>query len=91
MCYALFNLKNERFDNMDNQPNKFGRPGATESDPVNQTDIFADARSISDVKNKGKNKDDATNKEKGEKETPLPEDFEPFNLDAVADKKDDDK
>ncbi|GAA0365206.1 hypothetical protein GCM10008932_16780 [Alkalibacterium iburiense] len=85
---------------MDKQPNTFGQPGAMNNDPTNQADLFADGRSISDAKNKGKKKDDAAyaddksneleQKAREEQDdNPLAEDFEPFNLDAIDEKNND--
>lgn len=85
---------------MENKPPTSGVPGAANNDPTDTAGKFADGRGISDmVKNKGKKKDDATyadektetheaqEKSEEEKEAETkPEDFEPFNLDAIDDK-----
>ncbi|MEC6746951.1 hypothetical protein VXN63_00240 [Marinilactibacillus sp. XAAS-LB27] len=75
---------------MDNQPGNTGQPGALNSDPVNQSERFADGRSISDLtKNKGKDDDhaayadDQSNQVKESDKEVIPEDFEPFDLDKI--------
>lgn len=84
---------------MENQPPTPGVPGSANSDSTDQSGKFAHGRGISDLaKNKGKDKDDAAYLDdraktpedekitEGEKQADTkPEDFEPFNLDAVDD------
>lgn len=75
---------------MDNQPGNTGQSGALNGDSVNQTQRFADGRSISDLsKNKGKGNDqaayadDQTKKVKESDNEVIPEDFEPFDLEKI--------
>lgn len=74
---------------MDNQPTNTGRPAALNSDPTNQTDRFADGRSVSDLtKNKGKGNDQAAYADDKTKNIPqtdeaTEEDFKPFDLDKI--------
>lgn len=85
---------------MENQPPNPGIPKAANTDPTNQAERFADGRGISDLtKNKGKKEDKAAyaddkartpednHKSEGEKQADTrPEDFEPFHLDEVEEK-----